>query len=152
MTAQSRHQLIYMAFDDPKINTPAALAIWLNAVASFLIAFIHFIIRAVLIFQSPHKYVGGYLGLGHVTGLDVFLVAAQPFIWYLPGLFAYRTRGYFSRLYAGVLGIATIIYFIIVPTLQAEVTPGRGGASHLFFYVALSQLVYALFGKCKDEP
>lgn len=141
-----------MAFDEVKINTPPAIVIWLNSLVTFLIALLHYSIQCIHVFQDPHKYVsGGYSGLLPATGFDIFLVATAPLYAYLPGLYAYHSRGYLSRIYAGFLGIGILIANILMPSLQSEVAMKQSHTSHLFLYIALSQLVYAFFGKCSDK-
>lgn len=138
-----------MAFDEVKVNTPLAIIIWLNSLGTFVFALLHYLIQCVHVFQDPHKYVTGYYGVLHATGFDIFIVATTPLYAYLPGLYAYHNRGYLSRVYAGFLGLGILIINILIPSLQNDVMMKQGHSSHLFLYIALSQLVYAFFGKCK---
>lgn len=143
-----------MAFDDVNIDTPIARLIWWNAIASFLMGLVECVMRAAFVFEHPddvHMAVGrGGLVL-HPNGFFIFMAAVWPFLYYLPGLYAYRSRGYPSRVYAALLGIVVLIKSILIPALQAEVVMKQSHVSDVFWYIALSQLLYGLFGKCRQE-
>lgn len=144
-----------MAFDDVDINTPVARIIWWNYLAAFLVGVVHCAIQAVFVFHHPHDVVMGTRGRGlilHPNGFDIFMAAMTPFIIYIPGLYAYRSRGYISRIYAVFLGVMVLIYNILVPALQAEVVMKQGHTPDLFWYITISSLLYGFFGKSLPKP
>lgn len=146
------------AFDD--INTPTAITIWLNSLISYVIGLIYIFIFTLHVLanhdfhrtaQHAHDIVPGYANATQPYSMP--LVAIILLLAYLSGVYAYRNRGCLSRIYAALLGI-TILMSKMVGALVADETMNTAHstiASHIFVYIALSQLVYGIFGRCKEK-
>lgn len=146
------------AFDD--INTPSAVTLWLNSLLSYAIGLIYIFIFTIHVFANhnfQHPAHRAYdVVPGHANPLHPYsmpLVAIILLLAYLAGVYAYRNRGCLSRIFAGGLGIA-ILLSKLVGSLATEATMNNvhsTTAGHVFLYIALSQLLYAAFGRCKDK-